>query len=120
MFFATVLCMICAGGVGGCGPISATTAVAEATVAIENARAVEAERYAVYEFVRAVEHLKKAKEEEGFSDFQGAIDLADMARGLAEAAKARALSSPSRGVPDTSDAPDDVPLSGPASSGSRL
>ena len=93
------ICMLGVGLITACGPITATTAVADATVAIEGARAVEADRYAVYEFASAVEYLKKAKEEEGFSDFHAAMSLAFRARRLAEAAKVRALQSPERGFP---------------------
>lgn len=100
---------------GGCGPVTSTTRISEATVAIEAARVVDADRFAVYEFVRAVEHLKKAREEEGFSDFQAAINLALEAREFAEKARARALASPERG----SEAPAAAPAPGPLGSPSE-
>lgn len=92
-------------GVGGCGPVTSTTRIADATVAVEAAQAVQADRYAVFEYVSAVEYLKKAKEEEGFSDFQAAIDLATRARELAEKARQRALANPARGL-----APPEAPV----------
>ncbi len=99
-------------GASGCGPVTSTMTVNEATVAVEAAQAVDAERYALYEYVSAVECLKKAKEEEGFSDFQAAIDLARRARDFAEKARQRALASPQRGTlrPGETPAPlDDEP-----------
>ena len=73
-----------------------TGAVADATVAVEAAAGVEAERYATFEYVSAVEYLRKAREEEGYSDFQQAINLAQQARTFAEEAKTRALANPDR------------------------
>ena len=54
---ALSLCLL---GLTGCGPISATHAIAEATVAVEAASGVEAKRYAAYEFTLAYEYLRKA------------------------------------------------------------
>jgi len=92
---ALSLCLL---GVTGCGPISATHAIAEATVAVEAASGVEAKRYAAYEFTLAYEYLRKAREEEGYADYQAAIDFAQSARKFAEDAKERALSHPERGA----------------------
>jgi hypothetical protein len=89
--------LIAGAGVAGCGPVTSTQTLADATIALETAKAVEADRYAVYEYVSAVEYMKKAKEEEGFSDFQAAIDLAKQARDFAEKARQRALANPARG-----------------------
>lgn len=75
----------------GCGPITATTAIAEATVAIEAAKGAQADQFAKYEFNRARAHLWKAKEEEGYSDFQDAITLARESKVFAEKAKARSM-----------------------------
>jgi outer membrane protein OmpA-like peptidoglycan-associated protein len=59
---------------GACGPTSAHLAIAEAQVALEAARGARAETYAVFEYTSAVEHLRKASEEEGYSDFDAAKD----------------------------------------------
>lgn len=80
----------------GCGPVTTTQRVADATVAVEAARGVEAEQHATFEYVSAVEYLRKAREEEGYSDYQNAIDLAVRAREFAEQAKARALGNRER------------------------
>ena len=93
------MALVCAGtGIVGCGPISATHAIAEATVAVEAATGVESKRYAAYEFTLAYEYLRKAREEEGYADYQAAINLANAARKFAEDAKERALSHPERGA----------------------
>lgn len=79
----------CALGAVGCGPVTTTQRVADATVAVEAARGIDAERYATFEYVSAVEYLRKAREEEGYSDYQEAIDLAVKARDFADKAKVR-------------------------------
>ena len=81
---------------GGCGPITSTTTIAEATVAVGAADGVEAEKFAVYEYTSAHQYLRKAREEEGYSDFQAAIDLAKKAREFAEMARELAMSNPGR------------------------
>lgn len=75
----------------GCGPVTTTQRVADATVSVEAARGVESEQLATFEYVSAVEYLRKAREEEGYSDYQNAIDLAVAAREFADKAKARAM-----------------------------
>ena len=71
----------------GCGPIGAHSSIAKAHIAVEAAQAVEADRYAVYEYSKATFYLRKAKEEEGFSSFQEAIDFARNAKSFADAAR---------------------------------
>lgn len=78
----------------GCGPVLATRELADAQVALEAARAARAETLAVYEFTAAEVCLQKAREEEGYSDFQAAIDLARRAKLRAEEARQRALGGP--------------------------
>ena len=99
-----------------CGPITATTTIAEATVAVGAADGVEAEKYAVYEYTSALEYLRKAREEEGYSDYQAAIDLAKKAKEYAEEARTRAMNNPERGLPATGPA---APAKG-GPSGSKL
>ncbi|MFN3198600.1 MAG: hypothetical protein ACE366_09345 [Bradymonadia bacterium] len=81
-----------------CGPITAHQAIRKATISVEAARAAQADRYAVYELVSAVEFLKKAREMEGYSNFQDAVDLALTAAEYADKAKVRALDNPTRGL----------------------
>ena len=84
---------------GACGPIDAASAIADAKVAIEMARVSEAERYSPYSFTLARLYLRKAKEEQHYSCFEAAIDLAVRARKAAEEARRKALASPERGEP---------------------
>lgn len=99
------LCVIV---VTGCGPVLATREVATATVALEAARAARAETLAIYEFTAAEITLTKAREEEGYSDFQAAVDLARRAKVLADEARRRALATPVTLTPAVVPAP--VPL----------
>ena len=78
----------------GCGPITSTTAIAEATVAIHGAKEANAAKFAAYEYASAVEYLRKATEEEGYAQYQAAIDLARKARDLAEKAAELSMGSP--------------------------
>lgn len=81
-----------------CGPITAHQAIRKATISVEAARAAQADRYAVYELVSAVEFLKKAREMEGYSNFQDAADLALIAAEYGDKAKTRAINNPTRGL----------------------
>jgi len=92
---ATVLLALSA-SLFACGPVSTTLALSDAESAIEAARAADARRYALYELTSAEEYFRKAREEEGYSDFQAALDLAETARGFADRARARALANPAR------------------------
>lgn len=84
-----VALLLCAAA--GCGPTSAHLAIADARIAIEAARGARAETFAIFEFTCAVEHLRKASEEDGYADFDAATRLARQSRAFAEAARARAL-----------------------------
>jgi hypothetical protein len=97
-----------------CGPISTTIALRDAEAAIEVARSADAARYAAFELASADAYLRKAREEEGYSDFQTAIDLAQRALVFADKARERALKNPARGggpgvPPPGKDEPDDAP-----------
>lgn len=93
--------------IAGCGPSTAHLAIADAKVAVEAARGARAETFAVFEFTCAIEHLRKAREEEGYSDFDAAVRLAKAAEDFAQKAKARALGRPAGGplAAPPSDAP---------------
>lgn len=78
----------------GCGPTTAHLAIADARVALEAARGARAETYAIFEYTSAVEHLRKAREEEGYSEFAAALRFARSARDYAMKARARALGRP--------------------------
>jgi hypothetical protein len=88
-------------GLVGCGPITSTTTISSADLAIQSARLEGAEEFAIYEFVSAVEYLDKAREEWGYSDYGHAEEYAQRALDLAEAARERAMASPNRGLTTT-------------------
>ena len=48
----------------------------DANIEIEKAKAVGADKLAVYQFVSAQQYLAKAREEQGYADYQVAVDLA--------------------------------------------
>ena len=81
-----------------CGPAISTPTISDAELAIEEARLEQAELYATFEFVSAVEYLDKAEEEWSFSDFQHAEEYASRALAFARAALARAVANPDRSV----------------------
>jgi hypothetical protein len=108
--------------VSACGPVSSTLALSDAESAIEAARAADARRYALYELTSAEEYFRKAREEEGFADYQDALDLAETARGFADRARARALASPARrgGPAVPVGGPDEPPEDEDTPAGSQL
>lgn len=82
-----------------CGPIQSTTRLGEASVALERARVVEADKKAPYEYYSARFYLYKAEEEWSYSDFNAALDYATDAKRAAEAAILKAKEDPWEGSP---------------------
>jgi hypothetical protein len=78
-------------GLSACGPITALTTVRDATVALEAAKVAGAEKQAPYEFTSAEQYLAKAREEQGYADYQIAVDLAKKALEFAVKAKKLAM-----------------------------
>lgn len=76
---------------GACGPLTAHSSIAKAHIALQAAEAAGADKFAVFEFRSAQLYLRKAKEEEGFSSFQEAIDFAKKATQFANKASGRAM-----------------------------
>lgn len=56
----------------GCGPITYVGDVRRASDAVEEARAVHAEKYAPYWWTRAIEYLHQARAVAAHADFEGA------------------------------------------------
>jgi hypothetical protein len=73
----------------GCGPITSAGVIKDARFVVSKAEKAGAETGAPYEYFGAVERLHKAREEQGYSDYQAAIDLAKEAIKLAETALAK-------------------------------
>jgi hypothetical protein len=74
----------------GCGPTRSTTLIIEAAAELAAAGTAQAGGSAPYEFVAAEEYLHKAREEQSYSEFEVAEDLAIKARDCARVARAKA------------------------------
>ena len=59
---------------GGCGPVEYTAVILDASQALAEARAADAHVNAPYEYYYAKEHIRKAREEAGYADYQAAIE----------------------------------------------
>jgi len=75
----------------GCGPFGYLKKVAkDATKAVADAKAVEAEIYAPYEYWGAVSYLEQAKILMAYSEYERSFDYGTRAKQLAEEARAKA------------------------------
>ncbi|MEX1361740.1 MAG: DUF4398 domain-containing protein [Nannocystaceae bacterium] len=75
----------------GCGPFGYLKKVAkDATRAVADAEAVEAEKYAPYEYWGAVSYLEQAKILMAYSEYERSFDYGTRAKQLAEEAKDKA------------------------------
>jgi len=81
----------------GCGPVRTTLTLSDAEVAIEAAVAADAETWALYDLTAARAYFDKAREEEGYSDFEAATRLAQRSIERAKSARELALAEPRRG-----------------------
>ena len=78
--------------VGGCGPIGYVSQVTRtAATAVDEARAVNAVRYAPYWWTRAVEYLRQARVEAAAADFEAANRFGRLATAAAEQARADSI-----------------------------
>ena len=82
--------------VAGCGPIQSTSALIDADVEIEGARAAGAATAAPFEFTTAEAYLKKAREVAGHSQYENAAVFAAKAREIAKEARVKALAASNR------------------------
>ena len=91
----------------GCGPITASQALTKAQTAIDQAKGAQADEKAPYEYFSALQYFDKAREEEGYSDYQACIDLAVKALEHAEKSRKLALLPPE--PEEAGVQPDDAP-----------
>jgi hypothetical protein len=75
----------------GCGPIQSTSALIDADVELEAARAAGAQTSAVYEYTAAETFLHEARETQGRSQYEASARFAQKAAGLAKSARQKAL-----------------------------
>lgn len=117
VLFAVITALPVMSLMSGCGPLISTYLIISAQADLDGAKAAEAEKYAVYEYVAANEYLHKAREEQGYSDFGPSIDFAYKAKDLAEKATNRASDEKKRmtEIPDAEwEAPaEDAPAAQP-------
>ena len=76
----TIALLACA-----CGPLGATSVIADAEIAVARAHAASGDTQAPWEMASADLHLQKAKEEQGQARYGAAMDLAKKAQGFAGA-----------------------------------
>jgi len=74
----------------GCGPVTATSVIDDAELALVRARAADADRFAPYEATLADLYLAKAREEQGHARYADARALANEALRYAGAASRKA------------------------------
>ncbi len=76
----------------GCGPVVSGVQIVKANIAISAAETAGAKTSstALYEYTAAVEYLKKAREEHGYSDFSASREYADKALDYAMQARTKA------------------------------
>lgn len=79
-----------------CGPIQSTSALIDADVELEAARAAGANTVAVYEYTAAEVYLHKARETQGRSQYEASARFAAKAAGLAKSAREKAIASANR------------------------
>jgi hypothetical protein len=77
----TVLAILLAGAISGCGPIEYITVVTfEASRSVAAAKGVHADRLAPYEYTAAVEYLHKARELGGYSRYHQSVEFGRKSR----------------------------------------
>jgi hypothetical protein len=81
----------------GCGPIQSTSALIDADVELEGARAAGAQTAATFEYTTAEAYLRKARELAGYSQFEHAAVFAARSREIATEARLKALATSNRG-----------------------
>jgi hypothetical protein len=86
--------------VAGCGPIQSTSALIDADVELEGARAAGAPAAAPYEFTTAEAYLKKSRELAGHSQYENSAAFAARAREVAKEARVKALAASNRSEPE--------------------
>ncbi len=90
MRLSQALCALALLATAGCGPIQSTSALIDADVQLEAARAAGAETQATYEYTAARVYLEKARETQGRSQYEASTRFAQKAATLARTAQQKA------------------------------
>jgi len=64
-----------AGLLSACGPVEYAAVILDAHSAMAEAREADAHIHAPYEYYYAKEHIKKAREEAGYADYQASVEF---------------------------------------------
>jgi hypothetical protein len=89
---------ILAASAAACGPTKSTAVIMDADVQLTAAKTAGAEKLAPYDYTAASQYLHKAREEQGYSDYEEAIDFAEKARSHATVAKQKAMVAKNNGA----------------------
>ena len=105
----------------GCGPTQSTALIMDADVQLESARVADAPKLSPYEYTAAEAYLHKAREEQGYSDFEVSIDFARKAVKFANEARQKAMAAKAEGaLPNVPSLPPPPPASdAPKASGEK-
>lgn len=99
---------LCVVGATGCGSVVVASRMNDALVAIEAARAADADQFAPYEYYLAKFYLYKSREKWGESQYEKSQEYAEEAKKSASIAKIKSMEDPWSGSPaDPSLSPDD-------------
>ena len=71
----------------GCGPTQSTSLIMDADNQLEAAKSADAQKLAPYEYTAADAYLHKAREEQGYADYEVSIGFAQKALDFAKQAK---------------------------------
>ena len=85
-------------GLTACGPTQSTALIMDGDVQVEAARMADAPKLAPYEYTAAEAYLHKAREEQGYSDFEISIDFGRKAVKFATEAKKKAMAAKAEGA----------------------
>jgi len=95
---AALLSLVLGVAIAGCGPTQSTSLIMDADVELQAARTADAPKLSPYEYTAATEYLRKAREEQGYSDFEVSIDFAEKALKHARDAKEKAMAAKAEGA----------------------
>ena len=90
---ALSLCLLAA-----CGPTQSTALIMDADAQLEAARAADAAKLAPFEYTSAEAYLHKAREEQGYADFEVSIDFGHKAVRFGKEARAKAMAARNEGA----------------------
>jgi len=95
---AFALAVLTAVSFSGCGPTQSTALIMDADVQLEAARAADGPKLAPYEYTAAEAYLRKAREEQGYADFEVSIDFGRKAVKFATEAKVKSMAARNEGA----------------------